>query len=137
MNNKTTVIKTHTPKWHFIDANGQTLGRLASKISKILSGKNSAEFSYRTNSGDKVVITNASKIEITGNKEDTKVYYWHTGFPGGIKNETLGDRMRRKPEEVLRKSISGMLPKNKLRRIRLNNLYIYKDAEHPHKGQEK
>lgn len=136
--------KTYAPNpnkiekdWHFIDAQGQVLGRLATDIASKLMGKNKAVFAPNEDMGDKVVVTNAAKIAVTGNKMKNKVYYHHTGYPSGLRSETMEKLMARKPEEVLRKAVLGMLPKNKLRKVRMANLYIYKDSEHPHQAQEK
>jgi len=125
-----------TKEWHFLDATDKVLGRFASDVAKILIGKNKAEYTPNANLGDKVVITNASKILVTGNKMKDKKYIHHTGFPGGLREESLESLIERKPEEVLKKAIVGMLPKNKLRNERVKNLYIYKGAEQPHKAQE-
>ncbi len=137
------LAKTYSPKptdvkreWHFVDADGQVLGRLAANIAKVLAGKNKAVYTTTMNMGDKVVVTNAKKIVVTGGKEDKKKYYWHTGFPGGIKEQTLRDKMNTKPTDALRLAVKGMLPKNKLLKERMKNLYIYAGEEHPHKGQE-
>lgn len=125
------------PEWHYIDATDQVLGRLATKVAKIIVGKNKAIFTPNENIGDKVVIYNASKIRFTGNKPQGKIYYHHTGFPKGLRAESLGHLFARKPIEVIRKAVSGMLPNNKLRKIRIKNLYIYEGKEHPHTAQEK
>lgn len=123
-------------QWHFVDATDKVLGRFATEVAKILIGKNKAEYTPNANIGDKVVITNAEKILTTGKKTTDKIYYHHTGFPGGLRSETLGSLKERKPEQVLKRAILGMLPKNKLRAERIKNLYIYKGSEHPHKAQE-
>lgn len=135
--------KTYAPnankvekKWHFIDATDKTLGRLAAQIAPLLLGKNKPEYAPNAELGDKVVITNAEKIRVTGKKETDKIYYHHTGFPGGIREETLGKLRDRKPTEILKRAIIGMLPKNKLRQERMENLYIYKGSEHPHTAHE-
>lgn len=122
--------------WHFLDASNKTLGRFATEIAVYLQGKNKAEFTTNTNVGDKVVVTNADKLVFTGRKLDQKTYYYHTGFPGGLKAEKLETLNQRKPEYVLKHAVMGMLPKNKLRSIRINNLYIYKGSNHPHQAQE-
>lgn len=122
--------------WHFIDAENKILGRLAADVASILIGKNKVEYTPNQSIGDKVVITNAEKIKVTGKKLQDKIYYKHTGFPGGLKAESLGKLLARKPEDVLKKAIEGMLPKNKLRKLRIANLYVYKGSEHPHKAQE-
>ena len=123
-------------KWHFIDAENKVLGRVAAEVVVLLMGKNKAEFSPNEVVGDKVVITNAKNIAVTGNKLKDKLYQHHTGFPGGLRTETLGKLMARKPNEALKRAIYGMLPKNKLRDRRMTNLYIYEGAEHPHTAQE-
>ena len=135
--------KTFTPNannvkvnWHFVDATDKVLGRFSTQVAKILIGKNKAEYATHTNVGDKVVILNAEKIQVTGKKLRDKLYIHHTGFPGGLRSETLGALKERKPEQVLKQAILGMLPKNKLRAERIKNLYIYKGSEHPHKAQE-
>jgi large subunit ribosomal protein L13 len=122
--------------WHFMDATDKVLGRFATEIAKILMGKNKAEFTPNTNVGDKVVITNVEKIQVTGKKMTDKLYIHHTGFPGGLRSETLEHFKERRPEQILKRAIVGMLPKNKLRAERIKNLYIYKGSEHPHKAQE-
>jgi len=133
--------KTYAPKvaeikraWHFIDATDEILGRVATRIAKILMGKNKATFTPNENTGDKVVVTNAEKIRFTGKKLKDKVYYHHTGYPKGLREENLKSLFGRQPTEVLRRAVSGMLPKNRLRIQRIKNLYIYVGSEHPHKG---
>lgn len=124
-------------KWHYIDASGKTLGRLAKDIAIILIGKDKAGFVPNQNLGDKVVVTNAEKVVVTGNKLKDKIYNWYTGFPGGLRSETLGNLMKRKPTEALIRAVRGMLPKNRLQEDRMKNLYVYEGPEHPHKGQVK
>jgi large subunit ribosomal protein L13 len=130
----TSAIKVTDVKkgWHFIDAEGKILGRLATDIAKILLGKNKAIFSPNEDFGDKVVITNAEKIKVTGKKLTDKKYIWYTGFPHGLREEALKDRLKRNPTDVLRSAIEGMLPKNKLQKVRMRNLYVYAGTEHPH-----
>ncbi|MBN1162239.1 50S ribosomal protein L13 [Patescibacteria group bacterium] len=135
--NKTHVVKEKKPNWHFIDAENQTLGRLASDIAKLLIGKHKENFSYRVNVGDKVVVTNTSKLRVTGNKLKDKKYRWHTGYPGGLKEESLEGLLSRNPERVIEQAVKGMLPKNKLQRERMRNLYVYAGPTHPHMAQEK
>lgn len=137
--NKTTAIKASDIKrdWIFVDAAGQTLGRLATEVSRHLTGKNKATFSTHMNVGDKVVITNASKISVTGKKLTDKEYIWYTGFPGGLRSKSLGQRLEANASDVVRDAIKGMLPKNRLQQDRLNNLYVYNGAEHPHTAQMK
>jgi len=123
-------------QWHFLDATDKVLGRFATDIAKVLIGKNKAEFTPNANVGDKVVIVNAEKIVVTGKKNTDKLYIHHTGFPGGLRTEAYKHLKARKPEQILKEAILGMLPKNKLRADRINNLYIYKGSEHPHQAQD-
>ena len=138
--------KTFTPKkedvskaqrWHFFDASGLVLGDLAVQVSRRLIGKDKAIFTPNINTGDKVVVINASKIVVTGNKGTIKEYAHYTGYPGGLRVETLKHLFERRPNEVVKKAIQGMLPHNKLKKERMSNLYIYSESEHPHKAQEK
>lgn len=124
--------KTLPTNWHHLNAQDKVLGRIATEASKILIGKHRADFTPNQYLGDKVVIVNASKIYVSGNKLTDKVYYRHSSYPGGLKSETLGRLMERRPTEALRKAIKGMLPKNKLQKVRMANLYIYEGEEHPH-----
>ena len=122
-------------KWHLVNAENKTLGRLSSKISSILMGKNKAQFSKNSDLGDFVVIINAEKIRLTGNKESQKKYYSHTGYPGGLKTQTFQNLVEQKPEEIILKAVKGMLPKNKLATKMLAKLKVYKGENHPHTGQ--
>jgi len=135
--NKTTFlnIKEKQEEWHLVDATNRILGDVAVEISEILIGKNKASYTPNHNWGDKVVIINSEKIKVTGNKLKDKKYYHYTGYPGGLKTESLESLLSRRPNEVLRKAISGMLPKNKLRKKRLANLFIYTGEKHPHQAQ--
>lgn len=133
--NKTTISKTVKPAWHTVDVSGKTLGRIATEISKLLIGKHKVDYSPNVNFGDKVVVTNSDKITVTGKKMKDKIYYRYTGYPGGIKSRTLEQAMKKDSTMVIRNAVKGMLPKNKLQKQRLKNLYIYKTSEHPHKGQ--
>jgi len=135
--NKTTVLSTSEKKdnWHLIDAKGETLGKIAAKISVILVGKDKAEYTLNQNWGDKVVVINAEKVKVTGKKVTDKLYIHYTGFPHGLRTETLGNLMSRKPTEIIKKAVSGMLPKNKMRKQRMANLYIYAGETHPHQAQ--
>jgi large subunit ribosomal protein L13 len=121
-------------KWHFLDAKDQVLGRLATQAAKLLLGKNKATYTPGADTGDKVVITNALRVRVTGKKMTDKIYYHHTGFPKGLRSENYQDLFARRPTEVIKRAISGMLPKNRLRAVRMNNLYIYTGEEHPHQG---
>lgn len=135
----TTILSNKDVKreWTFIDASGKVLGKLASEVAKRLIGKHRVEYVSNQNYGDKVVVTNASKIAVTGNKMKNKTYFKHTGFPGGIKSQTLEELMDKDSTQVVRLAVKGMLPQNKLTKERMANLYIYKGSEHPHKAQEK
>ena len=135
--NKTTVLtsKEYKVEWHLVDAKDQILGKVAEKISKILIGKKKVEYAFNQNWGDKVVVINAEKIKVTGKKLVGKEYIHYTGYPHGLRTEALGKLLSRKPTEVVKRAVSGMLPKNKLRKIRMANLYIYAGEKHPHQAQ--
>ncbi len=122
-------------EWYLVDATGKTLGRLASEIAKILMGKHKPTYTPHVDGGDFVVVVNAEKIHATGKKLDKKIYYKHTGYPGGLKETTLREMLQKKPEEVIRLAVRGMLPKNKLRDRRMKRLKVYAGPEHPHKAQ--
>lgn len=122
-------------KWVVIDAKDQILGRVASKAAFIIRGKNKPIFTPHMDTGDNVIIVNASKVKLTGKKWDQKIYYRHTGYHGGIKSLTARELLQRKPTELLRKAIYGMLPKNRLGRSLNNNVRIYEAEDHPHAGQ--
>jgi large subunit ribosomal protein L13 len=121
--------------WVIIDAENEILGRLASKVAFILRGKDKTNFTPNTDTGENVIIINAEKIKLTGKKMEEKEYVRHTGYPGGQRFATPKDLMRTKPTEVVRKAISGMLPKNRLGDALRRNVYIYVGAEHPHTAQ--
>lgn len=123
-------------KWYVVDASGKVLGRLASQIAKVLRGKHKPEYTPHADAGDYIVVINAEKIKVTGKKEQDKVYYHHTGFPGGIKEATL-DKVRAKdPTRILESAVKGMLPKNPLGRAMFSKLKVYVGAEHPHTAQQ-
>jgi len=121
--------------WTHIDAEGKVLGKLAVKVAKRLTGKDKATYTPGVFRQNKVVVTNAKKVAVTGNKEDKKIYYRHSDYPGALKKRTLKQVMENDPREVIKLAVKGMLPKNKLTKKYLANLYIYADAEHPHKAQ--
>jgi large subunit ribosomal protein L13 len=127
---------TRERNWLVVDANGQTLGRLATQIADALRGKTKPEYTPHCDTGDFVVVVNAEKIAVTGNKRADKKYYRHTGYPGGIKERTLNDMLERRPEEVIRKAVKGMLPRNRLARKQLTKLKVYAGPEHPHSAQK-
>lgn len=137
------LVKTYTPKsqdiehvWWIVDAEGETLGRLASKIAPILRGKHKPSFAPNLDVGDFVVVINCDKIVVTGNKMDEKMYYRHSGYPGGLTETVLRDNLRRFPDRPLREAVKGMLPKNALGRKMLAKLKIYSGSEHPHAAQK-
>ena len=121
--------------WYIVDADGQTLGRLATRIADTLRGKDKAQYTPHVDTGDFVVVVNAEKIRVTGKKLDEKMYYRHSGYPGGLRARTLREQLERQPTEVLRKAVKGMLPRNKLGRAQLTKLKIYAGPEHPHDAQ--
>lgn len=123
-------------KWWLVDAEGQTLGRLASRITTVLRGKHKPIYSPHMETGDYVVVVNAEKVKITGNKREQKVYYRHSGYPGGLKTEVLGKLMITKPTFALEHAIKGMLPRGKMGRKIFKNVKIYAGAEHPHGAQK-
>ena len=122
-------------KWLLLDASDKTLGRLSSKVAFILMGKDKAQYTPNSDLGDYVVIINAEKIKITGNKDTQKNYYRHTGYPGGLKSTTFLDMIEKKPEEIIFKAVQGMLPKNKLSKTMISKLKVYEGENHPHIGQ--
>ena len=121
--------------WYVVDATGKTLGRLASEIAKILMGKHKPTYTPHVDNGDFVVVVNAEKIFVTGKKLDKKIYYKHTGYMGHLKETTLKEMLQKKPEEVIRLAVRGMLPKNKLRKRRMKRLKVYAGPNHPHTAQ--
>jgi len=121
--------------WYVIDAEGQTLGRLSSKISPILTGKNKPTYTPYVDTGDYVIVLNAEKVRLTGNKKADKMFRWHTGYMGGLKERSYGDMLETQPEKVLEKSIKGMLPKSKLGNAMGKKLKVYAGTEHPHEAQ--
>jgi large subunit ribosomal protein L13 len=137
-----TLQKTYNAKpgevardWYLVDAEGQTLGRLATRIAETLRGKGKPQYTPHVDTGDFVVVVNAEKIAVTGNKLDQKRYYRHSGYPGGLRSRTLREQLDRRPTEVLRVAVKGMLPKNRLAAKQLNKLKIYAGPEHPHEAQ--
>ena len=121
--------------WLLLDAEDETLGRLSSKIASILMGKNKAQYTPHNDLGDYVVVVNAEKIKVTGNKNTQKRYYRHTGYPGGLKSSTFSEMIEKDPENTILKAVKGMLPKNKLSNSMISKLKIYAGDNHPHAGQ--
>ena len=135
-------MKTYTPKkediekkWHLVNADGLILGRLATKVATILRGKDKPIFTPHLDLGDFVVVINAEKVRLTGKKLTDKVYYHHTGYPGGLRSITAGKLLNSKPEEVITKAVWGMLPKGRLGRAIIKKLKVYKGSKHPHTAQ--
>ena len=124
-----------TRRWYLVDAEGKTLGRLATQIADALRGKGKPEYTPHVDSGDFVIVVNAEKIHVTGQKLDQKLVYRHSGYPGGLKSRTLREQLERRPTEVIRKAVRGMLPKNKLAAAQLRKLKVYAGPEHPHAPQ--
>jgi large subunit ribosomal protein L13 len=136
-------IKTYTPKpediqreWLVVDAKDQTLGRLASQIAHLLRGKHKPMFSPHMDVGDYVIVINCDKVRVTGRKLDQKNYYWHSGYPGGLRSRSLREQMDKYPERVIEAAVRGMLPKNKLGRQMIKKMKVYKGDSHPHAAQK-
>jgi large subunit ribosomal protein L13 len=122
-------------KWHVIDAEGQTLGRLATEIARLLRGKNKPQYTPHVDTGDFVVVVNAEKVVVTGKKAEQKIYYRHTGYPGGLRETSYEVLLERKPTEILRKAVRGMMPRTRMGRQQFRKLKIYAGPEHPHEAQ--
>jgi large subunit ribosomal protein L13 len=134
-----TYVATPTDRernWLLVDANGLTLGRLATQIADALRGKTKPEYTPHCDVGDFVIVVNAEKVTVTGNKREDKRYWRHSGYPGGIRSRTLGDLLEKRPEEVIRRAVKGMLPRNRLARQQLRKLKIYAGPDHPHQAQK-
>lgn len=136
-------MRTYTPKpedierrWYVVDAQGKTLGRLASEIARILRGKHKPIFSPHMDTGDFVIVINAEKVHVTGRKLTQKFYYRHSGYPGGLKAISLRDQLKKHPERVIQHAVRGMLPKNRLGRKMIKKLKVYAGPDHPHKAQK-
>ncbi len=138
MTTKTYAVKSEDIRrtWRVVDADGATLGRLATRIAVLLRGKHHATFSTHLDTGDPVVVVNAAKIRVTGRKLQAKQYVRHSGYPGGMRVESLERLLARRPEEVIRRAVRGMLPQNRLGERMMRKLHIYAGAEHPHAAQK-
>jgi large subunit ribosomal protein L13 len=137
------TTKTYTPsqadierRWFVVDATDQTLGRLASRVATVLEGKHKPSYTPNLDVGDHVIVLNAARIAVSRDKLETKLYIRHSGYPQGLREETLGQLLARRPEEVLRRAVKGMLPRNKLGAQQLRKLKIYAGGEHPHQAQQ-
>jgi large subunit ribosomal protein L13 len=140
---KVARVPTYSPKaseiqraWHVVDAEGLVLGRLATEVASLLRGKHKPTFAPNLDSGDHVIIVNADKVVLTAGKGERKTVYRHSGYPGGLKSERFGDLLARKPEEAVRRSVRGMLPKNRLGRQMITKLKVYAGPHHPHAAQQ-
>tara|TARA_S200000501_G_scaffold376363_1_gene431115 strand:+ start:13230 stop:13682 length:453 start_codon:yes stop_codon:yes gene_type:complete len=136
-------VNTYTPKkseiertWHLVDAEGLVLGRMATEIATILRGKHKATYAPHIDTGDHVIVINADKVVLTSGKAERKMVYRHTGFPGGIRSDTYSDLLSKKPAEIVRQSIRGMVPKNRLGRQQMSKLQVYAGPTHPHQAQK-
>ena len=136
-------VKTYAVKaseiersWFVVDAAGQTLGRLATRVATLLEGKHKPIYTPHLDTGDHVVVVNAGKIRVTGDKLRQKSYFRHSNYPGGLREESLGELMARKPELVIERAVKGMLPQNRLGRAMIKKLKVYRGAEHPHQAQQ-
>ena len=134
--------KTYTPReseierrWYVVDATDETLGRLATRIARVLEGKHKPTYTPNLDSGDHVIVLNASRITVTRDKLESKIYARHSGYPQGFKEETLGHLLARRPEEVIRRAVKGMLPHNRLGTQQLRKLKVYAGSDHPHQAQ--
>ena len=134
---KTTAVRTQDieQKWYIMDCSGKTLGRLSVQVANILRGKNKPEYTPNADVGDFVVLVNAKDIKVTGKKTEDKIYYRHSGYPGGIKQISFKDQLDKDPEKIIRDSVKGMLPKNRLNRQIIKKLKVYSDGNHPHEAQ--
>lgn len=135
--------KTYSPKkgevdrdWYVVDAAGQSLGRVCTRVAGLLTGKRKPRYAPHIDTGDFVIVVNAERVRLTGQKEEKKVYYRHSMHPGGLKSETAARLRRRKPEKIIERAVRGMLPKNKLGRRQLRKLKVYAGPEHPHAAQK-
>src|SRR2546421_3465611 len=127
---------TRERNWLVVDASGRTLGRLATQIADTLRGKRKPEYTPNCDVGDFVIVVNAEKVSVTGNKRQAKRYWRHSGYPGGLRSRTLDDMLERRPEEVIRSAVKGMLPRTRLGRAQLRKLKVYAGPEHPHAAQK-
>jgi large subunit ribosomal protein L13 len=122
--------------WYVVDAEGKTLGRMATQIADVLRGKRKPTYTPHVDVGDFVIVVNAAKVTVTGDKREKKLYWRHSGYPGGIRHQTLGTLLEKRPEEVIRRAVKGMLPRNRLARQQLRKLKVYAGPEHPHQAQK-
>jgi large subunit ribosomal protein L13 len=131
---KTSAVRKHTPAWHILDANEVVLGRLSTKAADLLRGKGKTTFEPYLDCGDHVIVINAAKVALTGNKLAQKTYYRHSQYPGGLKSITAEKLLEKRPEQIIQFAVAGMLPKNKLQKLWLQRLHVYAGSEHPHQA---
>jgi large subunit ribosomal protein L13 len=122
-------------KWYLVDAQGKVLGRMATELASVLRGKRKPTYTPHLDNGDNVVVINAEKVMVTGKKREQKLYYHHTGYPGGLRTNTFAELQARKPEQIVKLAVKGMLPHNRLGRQMIRKLHIYAGPEHPHNSQ--
>jgi large subunit ribosomal protein L13 len=122
--------------WYVVDAENRTLGRLATQIADVLRGKRKPTYTPHFDVGDFVIVINAERVAVTGDKREKKLYWRHSGYPGGIRSRTLGDLLEKRPEDVIRRAVKGMLPRNRLARQQLRKLKVYAGPDHPHQAQK-
>jgi large subunit ribosomal protein L13 len=137
------MSKTYTPRadeierrWYVVDATDQNLGRLASRVAQVLEGKHKPTYATHLDTGDHVIVLNAARVAVSRNKREDKVYVRHSGYPQGLREETLGQLLARRPEEAIRRAVRGMLPRNRLGVQQLRKLKVYAGADHPHEAQQ-
>jgi len=135
MNTLSTRISEVKREWHVIDATNKTLGRLATDVARLLRGKHKPTFSPSLDTGDFVVVVNAAKVRVTGKKADIKIYYHHSGYPGGLKSNSLAELLQNRPTRVIEHAVKGMLPHNSLGRTQFKKLKVYAGPDHPHQAQ--
>jgi large subunit ribosomal protein L13 len=123
-------------RWYVVDAEGETLGRLATRVADTLRGKGKPTYTPHVDTGDFVIVVNAEKVAVTGKKLEQKMYYRHSGYPGGLRQRTLAEQLERRPTEVIRKAVKGMLPRNRLGSAQIGKLKVYAGPEHPHAAQQ-
>lgn len=133
---KTTTLKPQAPNWYVVDAAGERLGRLATRIAHVLNGKHKVTFSPHQVMSDHVIVLSADKVTLTGNKVDEKEYFRHSGYLGHVKKIPFARIFKKNPEKILERSVRGMLPRNKLREIKMKHLHVFKGAEHTHEAQK-
>lgn len=136
MSTPTVSVKDVKKRWYLVDAKDKVLGRLASRIAQILIGKHKPTYVHYLDVGDFIVVVNAEKVQLTGRKMDNKIYYRHSSYPGGLKQQTAKDVLKKYPERLIQRAVKGMIPKNKMQNLRMKKLKIYVGENHPHSAQK-